>query len=163
MGAWLAPVSQVLTHASASLRRLDCEAGIITLLLDESPSLGLTTAIDGTCEGLGVSVLVSMRESLESRQTSTCFGSCKPRVTEPQRIERIGLLKLEVGDLVSQLDSSFIEVMVALDVCAETPVIKEGGLDHEGRECRGLRPQELDKPIGEDIWIGLDGDDGIGE
>ena len=28
MGAWLAPVSQVLTHASASLRRLDHEAGI---------------------------------------------------------------------------------------------------------------------------------------
>ena len=28
MGAWLAPVSRVLTHASAFLRRLDCEAGI---------------------------------------------------------------------------------------------------------------------------------------
>ena len=28
MGAWLAPVSRVLTHASASLRRLDREAGI---------------------------------------------------------------------------------------------------------------------------------------
>ena len=30
MGAWLAPVSLVLTHASASLRRLDREAGIST-------------------------------------------------------------------------------------------------------------------------------------
>ena len=29
MGAWLAPVSQVLTHASASLRGLDHEAGIM--------------------------------------------------------------------------------------------------------------------------------------
>ena len=28
MGAWLAPVSRVLTHASASLRRLDREAGV---------------------------------------------------------------------------------------------------------------------------------------
>ena len=28
MGAWLAPVSRVLTHASASLQRLDREAGI---------------------------------------------------------------------------------------------------------------------------------------
>ena len=33
MGAWLAPVSRVLTHASASLRRLDREAGIITLFV----------------------------------------------------------------------------------------------------------------------------------
>ena len=29
MGAWLAPVSRVLTHTSASLQRLDREAGII--------------------------------------------------------------------------------------------------------------------------------------
>ena len=28
MGAWLAPVSRLLTHASASLRRLDREAGV---------------------------------------------------------------------------------------------------------------------------------------
>ena len=28
MGAWLAPVSRVLTRASASLRRLDREAGV---------------------------------------------------------------------------------------------------------------------------------------
>ena len=30
MGAWLAPVSRVLTHVSASLRRLDCEASVST-------------------------------------------------------------------------------------------------------------------------------------
>ena len=33
MGAWLAPVSQVLTHVSASLRRLDREAGVINLIM----------------------------------------------------------------------------------------------------------------------------------
>ena len=163
MGAWLAPVSRVFTHASASLRRLDREAGIITLLLDESPSLGLTATVDGTCEWLGVPVLVSMCESLESCETSTCFGSCKPRVTEPQQIECICLLKLESSDLVPKFDGGLVEDVISLDVGAETPIVKEVGFDHEGRECGGPRAQELDKPVGEDVQISLDGDDRVGE
>ena len=163
MGAWLAPVSRVLTHTSASLRRLNREASIITLLLDKSPSLGLTTTVDGTHKGFWVSVLVSMCESLESRETSTCFSLCKPRVTEPQQIERICLLKLEAGDLISELDSGFIKVVVAFDVSTETPIVEEGGFDHEGREHGGLRTQELDEPVGEDIRVGLNRDDGVGK
>ena len=159
----MAPVSRVLTHASAFLRRLDREAGIITLLLDESPSLGLTAAVDGTRERLGVSILMPRCQSLESCETSTSFGSCKPRVTEPERIERICLLKLEACDLVSNLDGDLVEVVVALDIGAEAPIVKEGGFDHKGRECGGLRAQELDEPVGEDVWIGLDGDNGVGE
>ena len=163
MGAWLALVSRVLTHASALLQRLDREAGIITLLLDESPSLGLTTAVHGAREGFGVPVLVSMCESLESCETSTHFGLCKPRVTEPQRIERIGLLKLEAGNLVSQLNSSFVEVVVMFNVCTKAPVIEEGGFNHKGGECGGLRLQELDEPIGEDVGVCLNQDNGVGE
>ena len=163
MGAWLAPVSRVLTHASASLRGLDREASIITLLLDESPSLGLTTTVDGMHEWFWVSVLVSMRESLESCETSTCLSSCKPRVTEPQRIERICLLELEASNLVSKLDGSFVKIVVALDVSTETPIIEEGGFDHEGHKCGGLRTQELNEPVGEDIRVGLNRDDGVGE
>ena len=159
----MAPVSRVLTHASASLRWLDCEAGIITLLLDESPSLGLTTAIDGACERFGIPVLVSMRKSLKSCETSTCFGSCKPRVTEPQRIERICLLKLEAHDPVSKFDGSLVEVVVALDVCTKAPVVEEGGFNDQCRECGGLGTQKLDEPIWEDVGVGLDGDDGNGE
>ena len=159
----MAPVSRVLTHASASLRRLDREAGIITLLLDESPSLGLTTTVDGASEWLGVSLLMPVCESLESCETSTCFGSCEPRMTEPQRIERICLLKLEARDLISELDGSLVEVVVALDVSAEAPVVEEVGFDHEGLKCWGLRAQELDEPVGENVRIGLDGDNGVGE
>ena len=138
MGAWLTPVSRVLTHASASLRRLDREAGIITLLLDESPSLGLTTTVDGAREWFGVSILMPMCKSLESCETSTCLGLCKPRVTEPQRIERICLLELEACDLISEFDSGLVEVVIALDVCAKAPIVEEVGFDHEGRECGGL-------------------------
>ena len=163
MGAWLAPVSRVLTHASASLWSLDREAGIITLLLDESPSLGLTTTVDGACEWFGVPILMPMCESLESCETSTCFGSCKPRVTEPQRIECICLLKLEARDLVSEFDGGLVEVVIAFDVGAKAPVIKEVGFNHEGRERGGLRTQELDEPVGENVWVSLDGDNGVGE
>ena len=120
----MAPVSRVLTHASASLRRLDREASIITLLLDESPSLGLTTTVDGAREWLGVSVLMPMCESLKSCETSTSFGPCKPRVTEPQRIECICLLKLEARDLVCEFDGNLVEVVIAFDVCAEAPVVE---------------------------------------
>ena len=134
----MAPVSRVLTHASASLRRLDREAGIITLLLDESPSLGLMTTVDGTREWLGVPVLMPMCKSLESCETSTCLGSCKPRVTEPQRVERICLLKLEARDLISELYGGLIEVMIAFDVCTEAPVVEEVGFKHEGRERGGF-------------------------
>ena len=134
----MAPVSRVLTHASASLQRLDREASVITLLLDESPSLGLATTVDGTREWLGVPILMPMCQSLESCETSTCFSSCKSRMTEPQRIERICLLKLEARDLVSKFDSGLVEVVIALDVCAETPVVEEVGFNHEGCECGGL-------------------------
>ena len=90
-------------------------------------------------------------------------SSCKPRVTEPQRVEHICLLKLETGDLVSQLDSGFIKVVVPFDVGTEAPIIEEGGLDHKGCKCGGLRAQELDKPVGEDVGIGFNGDNGVGE
>ena len=134
----MAPVSRVLTHASTSLRRLDREAGIITLLFDESPSLGLTTAVHGTRERLGISILMPMCKSLESCETSTRFGSCKSRVTEPQRVERICLLKLESSDLIPQVDGDLVKVVVALDVGAEPPVVEEGGFDHQGCEGRGF-------------------------
>ena len=157
----MAPVSRILTHASASLRRLDREAGIITLLLDESPSLGLTTTVDGTRERFGVSVLMPMCKGLKSCETSTCFGSCKARVTEPQRVERVCLLKLEARDLVSESDGDFVEVMVAFDVGSEPPIVEEVGFNHEGRERGGFRTQELYKPVGEDVGVGLDGDNGV--
>ena len=96
--------------------------------------------------------MMPMSESLESRETSTCFGSCKSRVTEPERIERICLLKLEARDLVSEFDGGLVEVVVTFDVSAEAPVVEEMGFDHEGRERGGLRAQELDEPVGEDIW-----------
>ena len=104
--------------------------------------------------------MMPMSESLESRETSTCFGSCKSRVTEPERIEHICLLKLEARDLVAEFDSGFVEVVVSLDVGTEAPVVEEVGFDHEGRECGGFRAQELDEPVGENVWVGLDGDNG---
>ena len=107
--------------------------------------------------------MVSMCKSLESCETSTCFGSCKPRMTEPQQIERICLLELEPRDLVSEFDGDFVEVVVAFEVGTEAPIVEEVGFDHEGREHGGLRAQELDEPVGEDVRVGLDGDDGIGK
>ena len=123
----------------------------------------MTATVNGAREWLGLSVLVPMRQSLESCETSTCFGSCKSRMTEPQRIERICLLKLEARDLVSKLDGSLVEVVVALDIGVKAPVVEEGGLDDQRRKGGGLGTQELDEPAWEDVGVGFDGDDGVGE
>ena len=107
--------------------------------------------------------MVPMSEGLEPRETSTCFGACKSRMTEPERVERICLLKLEARDLIAEFDGGLVEVVVPFDVGTEAPVVEEVSFDHEGRECGGLGAQKLDEPVGEDVRIGLDGDDGVGE
>ena len=73
-------------------------------------------AIDGTSEGFGVPILVVVHEGLHAGEMSTCFDSCKPHVTELERIEHICLLKLESGNFVPQLDGSFVEVVISFDV-----------------------------------------------
>ena len=111
----------------------------------------------------GVSFLVTVGEGLQPSETLTCFGSCKPRVTEPHQIECICLLKLETSNLITQFNGIFVEVMIVLEICAESPVVEEGGLDNEGGECWRLRPHELDEPVGKNVWVGLNRDDGVSE
>ena len=72
-------------------------------------------------------------------------------------------MKLEASDLVSQLDGSFVKVVVALDVDAEPPIVEEGGFNDEGGKCGELRTHELDKPAGKYVGVGLNRDNGVGE
>ena len=94
--------------------------------------------VDGTGEWFRIPLLMTVGEGLQAGEMSTCFGSCKPRVTEVQRVKRVRLLELEVGDFISQSGGIFIKFVVTFNVGAETPVIEEGGFDEEGGESRGL-------------------------
>ena len=60
MGAWLAPVSRVLTRASASLRRLDCEAGNRHDFLDKCVVVGCI--VHHECHDLDVKSAYRIKE-----------------------------------------------------------------------------------------------------
>ena len=98
------PVRPLLTHviADESLRR---EAGIITLLLDERPTLAfalLPTANESSGTPLGIVLLEVRVEALAACQSKTGISSRETVVGEPDLLENVILLGLEGGDLVGE-------------------------------------------------------------
>ena len=97
------PVRPLLTHviADESLRR---EAGIITLLLDERPTLAfeLLTPTHGVSPraSLRVVLLEVGVEAFAACQSKTGVSSRETIMGEPDLLENVVLLGLEGGDLV---------------------------------------------------------------
>ena len=91
------PVRPLLTHviADGPLRR---EAGVITLLLDERPTLafGLLTATDESSRApLRVILLEVGVEAFAARQSKTGIGSCEAVMGESDPLENVVLLGLQ--------------------------------------------------------------------
>ena len=98
------PVRPLLTHVIADepLRR---EAGIITLLLDERPTLAfglLTATYESSGTTLGIVLLEVRVEAFATRQSEAGVGSHETIVGEPNLLEDVILLGLEGGDLVGE-------------------------------------------------------------
>ena len=99
------PVRPLLTHVIADepLRR---EAGIITLLLDERPTLAfeLLTPAYGVSPraSLWVVLLEVGVEALAACQSKAGVGSREAVVGEPDLLENVIFLGLEGGDLVGE-------------------------------------------------------------
>ena len=99
------PVRPLLTHVipDEPVRR---EAGIITLLLDERPTLAfelLTLAYGIPPRAtLRVILLEVGVEALAARQSKTGISSRKSIVGEPNLLENVVLFGLEGGDLVGE-------------------------------------------------------------
>ena len=99
------PVRPLLTHviAEGPLRR---EAGVITLLLDERPTL----AFELLTPAYGVSPRTTLRvvllevgiEALAACQSKAGVGSCESVVGEPDLLENVVLLGLEGGNLIGE-------------------------------------------------------------
>ena len=151
------PVRPLLTHviADESLRR---EAGIITLLLDERPTLAfalLTAAYESSGAPLGVILLEVGVESLAACQSKTGVGSRKAVVGEPNLLENVILLGLEGGDLVGEAGGLDLTLVIPLELGDEAPVVQAFGLLEEDWEGLGVGREDADDPRWEGIRHGL--------
>jgi hypothetical protein len=114
---------------SVPLSELDREAGIITLLLDERPTLAFTL---GPSTGVAMSLLVVEAKSLGGHQMASGICSGETGVTEMDGVEGVGVLVLEGCDLGLEGLLVFFELVIPLDVPHETPVVEVQGLHDEG-------------------------------
>ena len=98
------PVRPLLTHVIADepLRR---EAGVITLLLDERPTLAFVL-LTAACESPGASLRIVLLEvgveTLAACQSKTGVVSCKAVMGESDLLENVILLGLKGGNLVGE-------------------------------------------------------------
>ena len=152
------PVRPLLTHmiTEGPLRR---EAGIITLLLDERPTL----AFELLTPAYGVSPRATLRivllevgvEAFAARQSETGVGSCESIVGESDFLENVVLLGLEGGDLVGETRGAYLALVVAFDLRNEAPVVEVFRLLKEDGIGLGIRGEEGDEPRGNGVRHGL--------
>ena len=153
----LPPVRLLLTHVIAAelLRR---EAGIITLLLDERPTLAfalLPTAYESPGTPLGVILLEVGVEPFAACQSKTGVGPGEAVVGEPDPLENVILLGLEGGDLTGETRSLDLALVVPLELGDETPVVQTLGLLEEDWEGLGIGREDADEPRGKGVRHGL--------
>ena len=152
------PVRPLLTHVIA-LGPLRREASIITLLLDERPTL----AFELLTPAYGVSPRATLRvvllevwvEALAACQSKTGVGSRESVMGEPDLLENVVLLGLEGGDLVGEARGAYLALMVALDLGDETPVVEPFCLLVEDGVCLSVRGEEGDEPGRKGVRHGL--------
>ena len=152
------PVRPLLTHviADGPLRR---EAGIITLLLDERPTLAfeLLTPAYGVPPGaaLRVVLLEVGIEALAACQSKTGVGSSEAIVGEPNFLENVVLLSLKGGDLVREAGGAYLAFVVSLDLGDEPPIVEAFCLLEEDGVGLGIGGEERDEPRGKGVGHGL--------
>ena len=151
------PVRPLLTHVIAD-EPLQREAGIITLLLDERPTLAfefLTVTYESSRASLGVVLLEVGVEALAARQPKASVGSREMVVGEPDLLEDIILLGLEGGDLVREARGLDLALVVPFKLGDEAPVVQSFSLLEENWEGLGIGREDVDEPRWEGIWHGL--------
>ena len=151
------PVRPLLTHVIADepLRR---EAGVITPLLDERPTLAfglLTAAYESPGTPLGIVLLEVGIEALAACQSKTGVGSRKAVMGEPDLLENVVLLGLEGGDLMGETRGLDLAVVIPFKLGDEAPVVEALGLLEENREGLGIGREDVDEPRREGVRHGL--------
>ena len=147
------PVRPLLTHviADGPLRH---EADIITLLLDERPTLAfelLTPVDEPSWASLGVILLEVGIEALAACQSKTGVSSRQAVMGESDLLENVVLLGLEGGDLVGEARGLDLALVIPLELSDEAPVVQTFGFLEEDWE--GLRIGRED--VNEPRWEGV--------
>ena len=152
------PVRLLLTRVITG-EPLRCEAGIITLLLDERPTLAfeLLTPVYGVSPraALRVVLLEVGIEALAACQPKASVGSRESIVGEPDFLENVVLFGLEGGDLIGEARGAYLTLVVALDLGDETPVVESLCFLEKDGVCLGVSGEERDEPRGNGVWHGL--------
>ena len=151
------PVRPLLTHVipAEPVRR---EAGVITLLLDERPTLAfelLTPVYVSAGATLRVILLEVGVEALAACQSKTGVGSRETVVGESDLLENVVLLGLKGGDLVRETRGSHLALVVAFEVGDQSPVVQAFCLLEEDGVCLGVGGEEAREPRGNGVWHGL--------
>ena len=151
------PVRPLLTHVITDepLRR---EAGIITLLLDERPTLAfelLTAPYESSWASLRIVLLEVRVEPLATGQPEAGVGSGEAIVGEPDLLENVILLGLEGCDLVGETGGLDLTLVVLFEFGDETPVVQVLSLLEEDWEGLGVGREDADEPRREGVRHGL--------
>jgi hypothetical protein len=92
---------------------------------------------------------VSHVEAFEISEAASGVSSCQAEEAAAGIVEGLSLLGLETTELV-RISSDFGgEVVIPLDVCNETPIIKLGHLQSHGSKDRVFALKEGDEPVWE--------------
>ena len=151
------PVRPLLTHVIPDelVRR---EAGIITLLFDERPTLAFELLIPAYISPgapLWVVLLEVGVETLAACQLKTGISSCKSIMGEPDFLENVVLFGLEGGDLVGEARGAYLALVVAFELCDEPPVVQTFHLLEEDGVGLSVSGEEGGEPGGNGVWHGL--------
>ena len=151
------PVRPLLTHVIPGelVRR---EAGIITLLLDERPTLAfelLTPAYEPSWASLRVVLLEIGIEPLTACQSKAGVGSRKAVMGESNLLEDVIFLGLEGGDLVREARGLDLTLVIPLELGDEAPVVQTLGFLEEDGESLGVGSEDVNEPRREGVRHGL--------
>ena len=143
-------VRLLLTHViPAELVR--CEAGIITLLLDERPTLAfelLTAPYEPPGVSLRIVLLEVGIESLAAGQPEACVSSSKAIVGELDLLENVVLLSLEGGNLIGEARGLNLALVIPLELGDEAPVVQTLCFLKEDQEGLTIGHEDVDEPWG---------------
>ena len=150
-------VRPLLTHVIPG-ELVQREAGIITLLLDERPTLAfelLTLAYVSPRVPLWVVLLEVRVEAFAACQSKTGIGSRESIMGEPNLLENVVLFGLEGGDLVGETRGTYLALVVAFEIRDEPPVVQTLRFLEEDGVGLSVSGEEGGEPRGNGVWHGL--------